>query len=170
MNNFDFSSCQICGRICKVNRVDNFSSFCKADQNIYISSIFVHKGEEPPFSGDTGICNVFFAHCNLQCVYCQNYQISNNYSDIQKFRISLEQATEKIISILDSGVQSVGFVSPSHFVAQTIDIIDLLHQKGYYPTIVYNTNAYDSVKTLKILENYVDIICLILNIQMNKLL
>lgn len=157
MSYFDFSSCQMCGRICKVNRVDNFSSFCKVDQNIYISSIFVHKGEEPPISGDIGICNVFFAHCNLQCVYCQNYQISDNSSDIQKFHISLEEATQQIIQILDTGVQALGFVSPSHFVAQMIEIIELLHKKGYFPTIVYNTNAYDNVETLKILEKYVDI-------------
>lgn len=157
MNNFDFISCQMCGRTCKVNRIDNFSSFCQVDQNIFISSIFNHKGEEPPISGNTGICNVFFAHCNLQCVYCQNFQISNNKSDLQKFKISLEQAVEKIISILNTGAKSVGFVSPSHFVLQTIDIIELLHKKGYYPTIVYNTNAYDNVESLKILEKYVDV-------------
>lgn len=154
---FDLSKCNICGRKCQVNRINNYKSFCSVDQKIYIASIFNHKGEEPPISGAKGICNVFFAHCNMQCVYCQNYQISDNRTEASNFKISLEEAVNQIISILNKGVPAVGFVTPCHQVPQMIEIIEALHAKGYFPIIVYNTNAYENIETLKIIEKYVDV-------------
>jgi len=149
--------CPICPRNCKINRNENNNGYCRTDNDYYISSIVIHKGEEPPISGTKGICNVFFAHCNLQCVYCQNHQISNNKSDLQKHRTTLEKSVNQIIEILKTGVEAVGFVSPSHFVEQTINIIEELHKQKYYPTIVYNSNGYDNTESLKRLENYVDV-------------
>jgi putative pyruvate formate lyase activating enzyme len=149
--------CNVCPRNCNVNRYETNKGYCRIDAGFYIASIFPHKGEEPPISGDKGICNVFFAHCNLQCVYCQNYQISRNKIAPDKYKMTLEQVVQKITDILDTGIQTLGFVSPSHFVPQIIQIIDRLHQLKYFPTIVYNTNAYDNVDSLKILESYVDV-------------
>lgn len=154
---FNLERCSICGRSCLADRINTDKSFCKTDDKIYIASIFVHKGEEPPVSGDKGICNIFFAHCNMQCVYCQNYQISNNNEPNEKYLISIEDTVSKIIEILETGVPSVGFVSASHFIPQMIQIIEQLHKKNYYPTIVYNTNGYDDLNSLIILESYVDV-------------
>jgi len=112
-------------------------------------------GEEPPISGDSGICNVFFSHCNLQCVYCQNHQISNNEIEIES--VSLEKVIEQITKILNTGVRSLGFVSPSHQIPQMTRIIDAIRAKGYNPIIVYNTNSYDTVETIALLESYVDV-------------
>lgn len=151
------NNCNFCPRNCNVNRNESFDGFCKTDSDFYIASIFVHKGEEPPISGEKGICNIFYAHCNLQCVYCQNNQISDNNIPLEKYKMEFDDIINQIKNILNSGISMLGFVSPSHFVQQTIMIIKKLHELNYYPTIVYNTNSYDSIDSLKLLENYVDI-------------
>jgi len=151
------TNCNYCPRNCNVNRNESAKGYCKTDSEFYIASIFVHKGEEPPISGEKGICNVFYAHCNLQCVYCQNHQISNNNTPVDEYKMPFDIVIKKITNILDKGINMLGFVSPSHFVPQTIQIIEKLHKLKYFPTIVYNTNAYEKVETLKLLENYVDV-------------
>lgn len=149
--------CNCCPRQCNVNRGLMDVGFCSTDDEPLISSIFLHKGEEPIISGEKGICNVFFAHCNLQCIYCQNYQISQNDSFEVEWRMSVDDVVVCIIDLLDKGVKLLGFVSPSHQVNQMLRIIDCLNNKGYKPTIVYNSNGYDSIETLKKLEGIVDV-------------
>ncbi len=150
-------NCEICPRKCKTNRIRTNKGYCSTDAGIYIASIFAHKGEEPPISGNKGICNVFFTHCNLQCVYCQNYQISRNNIDHKQYKTTLEDAVEKIISVLETGIDALGFVSPSHFIPQMIEIIETLNSKKYFPVIVYNSNAYDTIESLRLIEKYVDV-------------
>jgi len=158
MKDFKFDNrCTFCPRQCNSNRIYKEYGYCKCDENPLISSIFLHKGEEPVISGTKGICNVFFAHCNLRCVYCQNYQISGNDQFDKNWITNYDVAEEQIIRILDSGVSILGFVSPTHQVPQMVEIIERIWQLGYKPTIVYNSNGYDSVETLKKLEGIVDV-------------
>jgi len=149
--------CTLCPRDCGVDRTKGEKGYCGLDDKIYISSICIHKGEEPPVSGPYGICNVFFAHCNMQCVYCQNFQISDNKFAADRYEMTLETAVNKIIDILDSGIPALGFVSPSHQIPQMLSIIEELRKRSYKPTIVYNSNGYDKVETLKELEGIVDV-------------
>lgn len=153
----NLSNCNICPRNCYTDRNVSLKGYCKSGTGYYIASIFLHKGEEPPISGSNGICNVFYAHCNLQCVYCQNYQISNNNISTDKFKLSFDETIKQITDILDTDVEALGFVSPSHFVPQTIEIIKELRRRKYFPTVVYNTNSYDKTETLRFLEPYVDV-------------
>jgi len=157
MNNQLLENCTICPRNCNVNRNQQKLGWCKTDNGFYISSICIHKGEEPVISGDTGICNVFFAHCNLQCVYCQNFQISDNKISASNFKMDFDEVIFQIITILKSGINKLGFVSPTHFVPQMLDIISEVNKQGFKPIIIYNSNGYDKVETLKLLENIVDI-------------
>ncbi len=152
----DLIKCSVCPRSCRANRVTGPQGYCNTDSGFNISSICIHKGEEPVISGSEGICNIFFSHCNLQCIYCQNYQISQNDTIDSAFG-TLEEITETIITYLDRGCRSVGFVSASHMVPQMMMIINSLHRWERYPTIVYNSNGYDSVETLKRLEGIVDV-------------
>jgi putative pyruvate formate lyase activating enzyme len=149
--------CTLCPRDCGIDRTKGEKGYCGLDDKIYISSICIHKGEEPPVSGPHGICNVFFAHCNLQCVYCQNYQISDNKFVADRYEMTLETAVNKIIDILDKGIPALGFVSPSHQIPQMLSIIEELRKRSYEPVIVYNSNGYDKVETLKELEGIVDV-------------
>lgn len=152
----DLIRCTICPRNCRVDRTRGTAGYCKTDAGFNVSSICIHKGEEPVVSGNDGICNVFFGHCNLQCVFCQNYQISQNGTKVAGIG-TLDEITEAIITCLDKGCKSVGFVSASHMVPQMIMIINSLHRWERYPTIVYNSNGYDKVETLKRLEGIVDV-------------
>lgn len=148
--------CNFCPHKCNVDRNISNNGFCKSYYNAYLSSVCKHTGEEPCLCGGKGICNVFFAHCNLQCVYCQNIGISDNNND--NFQIvNAEELSTKIIELLKTTENIVSFVSPSHFVPLIIETIDLIKAKGYSPRFVYNTNSYDDVESLKLLEGRIDI-------------
>jgi len=150
-------NCRICPRNCGANRFSSKLGYCKSDASYFISSICVHRGEEPAISGVHGICNVFFGHCNLQCLYCQNHQISFNNNSLAANHFTLKQVLTEIVKCLDAGCEAVGFVSPSHFVPQFKVIVNALFELGLHPTIVYNTNGYDKVETLLEIENLVDV-------------
>ncbi|HCT29416.1 MAG TPA: radical SAM protein, partial [Bacteroidales bacterium] len=152
-----YQNCKCCPHNCNVNRTIGEVGICKTNDNPLVASVFLHKGEEPVISGEKGICNVFFAHCNLQCIYCQNYQISKNLSNDKKWKKSIGEVVDEIVSILNIGVKLLGFVSPSHQIKQMLEIIDELQRRGFKPVIVYNSNGYDSVETLKMLDGIVDV-------------
>ncbi len=151
------SGCTLCPRECGSNRFTGSLGYCKCNAGFGISSICVHKGEEPVISGNKGICNVFFEHCNLQCIYCQNHEISRNDHRTILPEQNFNNIIYRICNTLEETENMVGFVSPSHYVPQMMAIIRGLHHAGKHPVIVYNTNAYDKVDTLKRLEGMVDI-------------
>jgi putative pyruvate formate lyase activating enzyme len=125
------------------------------DDRIHISSIVLHRGEEPPLSGERGIVNVFFPSCNMQCVYCQNREISCRGTEGTVMTVG--EVCDEIIRLLPLSENNVGFVSPTHFVLQMVSIVEELQRRGYYPTIIYNTNGYELVSTLRSLEGIVDV-------------
>ncbi len=151
------SDCRLCPRNCGVNRVMGELGYCKSDAGFHISSICIHKGEEPVISGKKGICNIFFSRCNLQCLFCQNHEISQNKGPIIEKRLSFEEIISKIKETLIQTENIVGFVSPSHFVPHVKSIITALRKDGLNPVFVYNTNGYDSVDALKSLGGYIDV-------------
>jgi len=125
------------------------------DDRIHVSSIVLHRGEEPPISGEKGIVNVFFPSCNMQCVYCQNWEISCRGT--RGTIMSLDEICDAIIELLPLSENNLGFVSPTHFVLQMISIVEELRKRGFYPTIVYNTNGYELPETIRSLEGIVDV-------------
>jgi putative pyruvate formate lyase activating enzyme len=151
------ADCVCCPRNCHARRLDGELGYCRTGASFSIGSICVHHGEEPVISGTRGICNVFFTRCNMQCLYCQNYQISRNRSPIIEYPLQLADVVERIERILDTGVKCVGFVSPSHCVPQMKAIIRALGARGRRPTYLMNTNAYDKVDTLRSLEDLMDV-------------
>ena len=108
-------------------------------------------------SGTNGICNIFFTRCNMQCVYCQNFQISRREGPIDEEMTSLPEIVRQIESVLDSGAHAVGFVSPSHFIPQVQVIINALMARDRKPTFVFNTSSYDRVETIKSLDGVIDV-------------
>lgn len=149
--------CTTCPRRCRVDRVSG-RGFCGAPEEPVVSAVCRHTGEEPPVSGRRGICNVFFAHCNLQCVFCQNYEISRPLvpSEAVNYR-SFDALVEAVVALLPQCENMLGLVSPSHYAYLVPRLVEAVHAHGLHPTVVYNTNAYDDVDILKSLEPYVDI-------------
>jgi len=150
-------NCRICPRQCGVDRFVEPTGFCRTDAGYAIAAVTLHRGEEPVLSGSKGICNVFFGHCNLRCLYCQNFQISRNESRGKGDDWSLQAVVGEVTAILDTGVRHLGFVSPSHMVPQMVAIIREVQRQGYRPVIVYNSNGYDRVATLQQLEALIDV-------------
>jgi putative pyruvate formate lyase activating enzyme len=148
--------CTLCPRACGVDR-NSEPGFCGTGTGFEVASVTVHHGEEPVISGTDGICNIFFAGCNLHCIYCQNHQISSPRGRISPPALSLSKLIDRIIAILDQGIENIGLVSPSHMVPQARTVIEELHQLGYFPIVVYNTNAYEKVEILRSLEGLVDV-------------
>ncbi len=150
-------SCSICPRNCNADRLHGEVGKCGSNAGFNISSIFVHHGEEPVISGESGICNVFFSRCNLSCIYCQNYQISCNRGEVNENEMLLSEVVDSIIDNLDKGCHAVGFVSPSHYIPHVKAIIEELRLNGYNPVFVYNTNGYDKVEEIRAMEDYIDV-------------
>ena len=153
----ELKDCAICPRECHADRESSKLGYCQSSTGYSVSSVFAHKGEEPVLSGENGICNIFFTRCNMQCVYCQNYQISRNHDPKTKNLIELNDLIGQIETLLDQGAHGVGFVSPSHFVPQMKVIINVLRARGRNPVFVYNSNGYDRVETLQSLEGMIDV-------------
>lgn len=150
------NNCKLCPRQCGADRDAGKTGFCNSTTLPAVSSICAHKGEEPVLCGDKGVCNLFFAHCNMQCVYCQNFDISRNNTTLCRYN-TISAIADRIAEVLATTENVLGFVSPSHQTHCIPTILDELHRRGLYPTTIYNTNAYDSVETLRLLEPYIDI-------------
>jgi putative pyruvate formate lyase activating enzyme len=153
----DLLDCTCCPRNCHAKRDTDKLGFCQTGMGFDVGAIVAHRGEEPVISGPKGICNVFFTHCNMQCLFCQNYQISRNSRNDPKYQLGLPQVIERIESVLDTGVQSVGFISPSHCIPQMKVIIRALESRGLRPIYVMNTNAYDKKEAIQALEGLIDV-------------
>ncbi len=151
------TKCNLCPRHCNANRFSSAKGYCKSDSHYHIQSIVAHHGEEPLISGKHGICNVFFRNCNLQCVYCQNHQISDNSANKTSENWSFIKVINSITQLLQSGCKSIGFVTPSHHIPHVISIIKAFENYSPRPVFVYNTNAYDKVEVLQQLEGLIDI-------------
>lgn len=150
-------SCTVCPKDCGNNRIKDEIAACYSGRLPIVSSFTAHFGEEPALSGTKGAGNIFFGNCNLRCVYCQNYQISQTWKTQKKNEVSHERLAEMMLELQERGCHNVGFVSPTHFVPQMARSILLAAEKGLKVPIVYNTNAYDSVEVLRLLDGIVDV-------------
>ena len=156
MEKRQLQTCTLCPHACGVDRGSGHG-FCGTGTGFEIASVTVHHGEEPVISGTDGICNIFFAGCNLHCIYCQNHQISGAQGRKFSPALSLSELIGRITAVLDQGIENIGLVSPSHMAPQARTIIEELHRLGYFPIVVYNTNAYEKVEVLRLLEGLVDV-------------
>ena len=148
------SKCAICPRRCGVDRLSGKLGYCRAPAETIVYSYLVHHGEEPALSGSKGSGAIFFAHCNMSCVYCQNYY----FSQLDKGNAA---STEKLASIMlnlkKMGCHNINLVSPTHFVSQILSALEIAIEKGLDIPIVYNTSGYDLPDTIRLLDGIVDI-------------
>jgi len=151
------TSCTCCPRNCRVNRVEKKVAACRVGAEIQISHVGLHFGEEPPISGTKGSGTIFFAGCNLRCVFCQNYQISQEFQRFQTRTLTVDELASEMLRLQDAGAHNINFVSPSHMIFQMADTIVVAKEKGLMIPVVYNTNGYDSVDALRQIRGLVDI-------------
>src|SRR5882762_9975534 len=149
--------CTVCPKNCLNNRLNNETAACYSGGLPIVSSYTPHFGEEPALVGTRGAGNVFFGNCNLRCAYCQNYQISQTHKAQLKNEITHERLAEIMLELQSKGCHNINFVSPTHFAPQLARSLLLAAQAGLNLPIVYNTNAYDSVEVLRLLEGIVGV-------------
>jgi putative pyruvate formate lyase activating enzyme len=150
-------SCTVCPLDCGNNRLKNELARCFSGRLPIVSSYTPHFGEEPALTGTQGAGNIFFGNCNLRCVYCQNYQISQAYKAQLKNEVTHERLAEMMLDLQGRGCHNICFVSPTHFAPQLARAVLIAAGRGLNVPIVYNTNAYDSVEVLRLLEGLVDV-------------
>ena len=151
------ASCTVCPKVCGNDRLNDEIAACYSGRLPIVSSYTAHFGEEPCLSGTNGAGNIFFGNCNLRCVYCQNYQISQTWKEQKKNEITHERLAEMMLELQERGCHNIGFVSPTHFAPQMARSVLIAAQQGLRLPIVYNTNAYDSVEVLRLLDGIVDV-------------
>jgi putative pyruvate formate lyase activating enzyme len=147
-------SCEVCPHRCGVNRLKGELGFCKTGKNAVVDSYFPHRGEEKPIRGYRGSGTVFFSYCNMRCVYCQNYQISQLGEGRE---VSPEELAEIFLELQAMGCHNLNLVTPSHVVPQILSALYLAVKKGFRLPVVYNTSSFDSLESLRLLEGIVDI-------------
>lgn len=146
--------CKICPHDCGINRLNGQIGRCKSRDTVKIALYSIHDFEEPCISGKKGSGTVFFSNCNMNCVYCQNYEISQQGNGKE---ISVQELSEIFIKQQEKDVENINLVTPTSYVPQIIEAIKIARKNGLKIPIVYNTNGYEKVETLKMLEGYIDI-------------
>ncbi len=154
MNSDLLKSCTLCPRKCGVDRTAGEVGFCGASEKIKLAKSCLHFWEEPCISGEEGSGAVFFSHCTLKCVYCQNFGISTQNHGRYKTEDELAQI---FLDLKMQGANNINLVTPTHFVPQIISAIEIARKKGLDLPILYNTSGYESPETIKRLDGYVDI-------------
>ena len=151
--NKELECCTICPHNCKINRTKS-PGRCKSTDKIKIALYSIHNFEEPCISGEKGSGTIFFSNCNMNCVFCQNYEISQLGRGKE---ITIEELANVMIKQQERNVQNINLVTPTSYALHIVEAIKIARKKGLKIPIVYNTNGYESVETLKLLEGYVDI-------------
>ncbi len=146
--------CSLCPRNCNVNRLKGQVGFCKSSSNLNVARVSLHQWEEPCISGTKGSGTVFFSNCNLSCVFCQNHEISQEH--IGK-NVSIERLSKIFIEQEMRGAHNINLVTPTHFVPQIIEAIKLSKKDGLSIPILYNSNGYENIDTIKALSGHIDI-------------
>jgi putative pyruvate formate lyase activating enzyme len=149
----EYQNCLICPRNCGINRYET-TGYCKSTANLKMNVAQLHYGEEPPISGTRGSGTIFLSNCNLRCVFCQNYLISDFG---QGKEISSESFIQTMLDLQSKGAHNINFVTPTHFTPNLKLAIMEARNGGLIIPIVWNSNAYEKVETLKTLEGLVDI-------------
>jgi len=163
------SSCRICPRECRVNRLKGKTGFCHSAYRPVVASVCAHHGEEPVLSGTRGSGAVFFGNCNMSCVYCQNHQISQDYKTQRCHEVDSHILAERMLYLQDElRCHNINFVSPSHFVPQLVQAVLAAVPMGFRLPLVYNTSSYDSVETLRELDGIISIYLADLRYASNK--
>ncbi|MGD8256844.1 MAG: radical SAM protein [Desulfobacterales bacterium] len=147
-------SCVLCPRRCKVDRRSGEKGVCKTAKYAWVSSYNPHFGEEEPLVGSHGSGTIFFTHCNLMCLFCQNFDISHEGYGRE---VSGDELAAIMLALQKQGCHNINFVTPSHVVPQILEAVEIAVRNGLVVPLVYNSGGYDRVATLKILEGIVDI-------------
>ena len=148
------ADCTLCPRNCQVNRIEDKTKTCHTGRYAVVSSYFAHHGEERCLSGRRGSGTIFFSWCNLRCIFCQNYEISWRG---EGRTVKPEELSDMMLALQEQGCHNINFVTPGHVVPQILEALLMAVERGLRLPLVYNTSAYDSLDSLRLMDGIVDI-------------
>lgn len=151
----EYNNCKLCPRECKVSRANGKLGFCGATSDAEVNRIGLHFMEEPIISGKNGSGTVFFTHCTMKCIFCQNFEISRKESKGKIF--SAEGLAEEYIKLENQGAYNINLVSPTHYMPTIKKSIEIAKEKGIKIPFVYNTSGFEKAESVKSLTGYIDI-------------
>ncbi len=150
----DISCCQLCPNLCGVNRTSGELGLCRMDGRLKVAHYLPHHGEEPPLSGNNGAGTIFFTGCSLGCLWCQNYQASQQlFGEV----LSIEELANRMLSLQHAGCHNIDLVSPAHYLPHILSALTIAKETGLSIPIVYNTSGYEREEALELLNGMVDI-------------
>ena len=147
-------SCTLCPHNCKINRLEGKFGRCKSGAKVKIALVSLHYFEEPCISGKNGSGTIFFSNCNLNCMFCQNYEISQEQKGKE---ITIEQLADIFIEQQNKGANNINLVTPTSYVYHIIEALDIAKKQGLKIPIIYNTNGYENEETIDFLKGYIDV-------------
>lgn len=146
--------CEICPHRCKIDRTNGNIGICKSKDTVKIAKFSLHKYEEPCISGENGSGTIFFSNCNLKCIFCQNYEISQLGKGKE---ITIEKLAEIFLELQNKNAHNINLVSPTSYAVQIIEAIKIAKKKGLKIPIIYNSNGYENIETIRMLNGYIDV-------------
>ena len=146
--------CHVCPWDCDINRLQDETKVCRTGRYARVASHFPHFGEEDCLRGWNGSGTIFFAWCNLRCVFCQNYDISQNKAGVE---VKPERLAQMMLELQERGCHNINWVTPEHVVPQILEALPIAISRGLHLPIVYNTSSFDSLESLRLMEGIVDI-------------
>jgi len=149
--------CQLCLHKCSVERDKGQKGICSSGTKALLYSYSPHMGEEPPLSGTSGSGTMFFAHCNMKCVYCQNYAFSQKSAGCNENELETRKLAGKMLELQKLGCHNINLVSPTHYACRIVEALEIAIEKSLNIPIVYNTGGYDTIELVKLLDGIMDI-------------
>ncbi len=161
MNIYDYyGNCHLCPNHCGVDRLNNELGICNESDVVRVAFSGLHRGEEPPVTGENGSGMIFFSGCPLHCQFCQNYQISgglNTRAGNVGIKVSIEELAKMMLELQKIGANNINLVTPTHFIPSIVLALELARDKGLTLPIVYNTSGYEEIEALKLIDPYIDL-------------
>ncbi len=149
-----FAACDLCPRLCRVNRANGQLGFCEAPEKVVVYSHQPHFGEEVPLVGNNGSGTIFFSNCNLRCVFCQNYPIAH---EGRGRKISDQELADMMLNLQHRGCHNINLVTPTHVMPNILSATRIAAQKGLKLPLCYNTGGYERLENIELLDGIVDI-------------
>ncbi len=156
----EYEQCRLCPNYCNVNRRAGEIGICGESDTVRIAWSGLHKGEEPPITGELGSGMIFFSGCPLHCAYCQNHQISGESEDGKTavgIELSIEQLSSLMLGLQEMGATNLNLVTGTHFIPSIIKALDLAKDKGFSLDVVWNSSGYESIEGLSLIDPYIDL-------------
>lgn len=157
VNNTLYDKCMLCPNLCSVNRTKGEMGVCKQTAEVKIAWSGLHRGEEPPVSGEKGSGMIFFTGCPLHCAYCQNRQISGSDGENQGITVTIRELASLMLDLEAMGAQSLNLVTGTHFIPSIIEALTIAKEEGLSLPVVWNSSGYERVEALELIDSYIDL-------------